>query len=279
MILRDLISEVSSLGFDGVVECDTLFLTALRRSLYKIFTDKKITSEIVLHKSKERISDFRPILRYNGEDEISLPLRGRAVSFYTSGKGTYTIIHGSRSDSYGFLGSSSRHAHRLNSTDGKIVFSGSGAYTVSSFSVFLDAYSSDCDIPDGKRRQKYDIRAQREDFFSFASFPTDDEGRPLEAVTLGSGCIYVDAEYEGDIYIRYTKLPRVTMEDSLDSEVDIPREYEHLLAVLVASHVFVDSNSALAEHYGELYSSMANEILPEPSYGRRSPYNDTNGWA
>lgn len=279
MILNDLISEVSALGFDGRVECDTLFLTSLNRSLHKIFTDKKITSETVLHKSKERISDYRPILHYNGKDQISLPLRGHAVSFYTSGNGSYTIIKGTRAFIYGFSGVSSRHAHRLEDDASKIIFSGDTSYTVSSYAVFEDSYENDAEIPDGRKRRKYDMHTLVRDFSSFASFPRDDSGHPLECVAFDGSLLWVNSEYEGDIHVSYYRLPTVSMSQTPEREIDIPREHEHLLAILLSSYLYLDSNPTLAEHYRELYASMSMKAAVEPTRDTRSHYNDTNGWA
>ena len=278
MILRDLISEVSSLGFDGAVECDTLFLTSLKRSLLKIFTDKKITSKKVLHKSKDRLCDFFPIIRYDGENAISIPLRGGALCFFTSGSGTYTLTLGSSAYIYGFSGSSVRHAHVLDD-NAKIVFSGGSPYTVSSFCVFLDAYENDSDIPDGRKIREYDMKELFDDFLSFASFPKDERGCPLECVTLERDRMYVDREYEGDIHIHYARLPKISMSASPESEVDIPREYEHLLPVLVASYIYLDSNPTLAERYRELYATMSECIKAETRRDALTPYKDTNGWA
>ena len=45
MTLRELIGEVSALGFDGALVADTAFITSLNRSVRQIYGERKITDE------------------------------------------------------------------------------------------------------------------------------------------------------------------------------------------------------------------------------------------
>ncbi len=279
MTLGELIAEVSSLGFDEKISCDTLFLTSLKRCLYQIFSEKKITGKTVLHKSRENIANLHHIMRYNGVDPISLPLEGSAVSFYTSGRGSYALVRGSHKHSFDFEGSSVQHAHVLNARGLKIVFSGDTPYTVSSFAVFKDSFAKDSDVPFATPMKKYDMRILTDDFLSFDAAPKDSSGKVIDCASLEDGCILVDEKFEGDIYLTYRRLPHVSMSASEDREIDIPREHEHLLPVLMASYVYLDTDKEKATHYRELYSSFVS--AEEKSFTRdtRSEYIDTNGWA
>ena len=278
MTLSDLVAEVSSLGFDGEIDCDTLFLTSLKRCLTEIFTTQSITSHTVLHKSKERVSARPGNIHYNGCDAISLPLAGHAICFYTTGHGYYTITSGGKSQTFTFSGERTRHT-RLFGGSGKIVFSGDAPYDVTDIAVFSDFYSDENDVPDSAPKRKYDMKKTVDDFLDFASSAKDDDGRELACVSFSSGCIFVDGEYEGNIHITYRRLPKISINSNPEREIDIPREYEHLLPVLLASYVYLDTDSKKSQYYREIYTDMIKQIRGPRVSDKLCAYKDTNGWA
>ncbi len=278
MTLRDLSSEVSALGFDGAIAMDGLFLTSLNRALRQIFGEYSVTGRITLSAVRSKPSTRIPRLWHGMGESLSLPLKGRAYSFFTSGTGAFTLRDGSNTVHKSFTGTRVRFSGFL-SEGGAITFTGELGYLVTDIVTFDEIFSQNVsDIPDGRGQTCIQIRDKVGDFLSFISPPTDSNGKELSNVRMEDGAIHIKNGYEGELDLVYRRLPRPILTENPDQTIDIPPEYEVLLGPLVASYVYLDSDPEKAELYGKLYRSITEREASLHKELRTSRYV-TNGWA
>ena len=278
MTLKELAREVSALGFDGTIAIDGLFITSLNRALRQIFGEHSVTGEITLSAMESKPISHIPRLRHRMGESLSLPLIGKAYNFFTSGTGEFTLRDGNNTLHREFSGTRVRFCSFL-SEGGDITFSGDYSYLVTDLVTFDQITSQRYeDIPDGRAYAKISVRELVGDFLSFISMPRDSHGRELSEARLEDGAIIVGSDYDGEINLVYRRSPRHILTDEPEQEIDIPCEYAVLLAPLVASYVYLDSEPDKAEKYEELYRSITEREL-SLRRGINSPKYITNGWA
>ena len=278
MTLRDLTDEVSAMGFDGAIATDELFIASLNRALRQIFGEHTVTGRVTLSAIRSKPATRIQSLRHTMGESLSLPLRGKAYSFFTSGTGEFTLRDGKNTTHKSFDGTRVRFYGFL-SGDGEITFKGELAYLVTDMVTFDEICVTRAeDIPDGRSVRRISIREMTGDFLSFLHPPTDANGNVIPDVRMEDGAIYIKDSFDGEINVTYRRLPKKIVSDEAEAEIDIPDEYAVLLGPLVASYVYLDSAPEKAELYGKLYRDMSDKELAQRRDGRAVKYV-TNGWA
>ena len=102
-------------------------------------------------------------------------------------------------------------------------------------------------IPTGRGYTEYEIKKYASDYLALADEARDEEGNPISGAEICCGKIRIPSQYSGEINLTYRKsAPRITL-DMMDSEVDIPREIEHLVPLLTAAYVWLDDDEEKAQ--------------------------------
>ena len=91
MTLNDLKEDLSALGFERDIEIDKSLITAIRRALATVYTERGVYQKLTLeHFPKRPMLIFKSFTHKMNENE-SFNLTGAAYSFTVCGKGSYTI--------------------------------------------------------------------------------------------------------------------------------------------------------------------------------------------
>ena len=279
MTAKELLAEVSSLGFDAPLKADVAFITALNRSLCYIFKDRRYIGEHSFV-TVARVPAVRyPYVRSVSQKAKSLPVRGNVFSCYTHGKGSFAVESDSRPRQiYSFLGETSRIVGELG-RNARIILSGDFSYYLTDLVSYDDIVRSLDDVPDGSPTLKLDVCKTVDDFGTFFGSPTNEDGVPIEGAGGMGSILYLPATYTGRVCFKYRKKPPTVTSADMDVELDLPEECAELLGLLVASFLYLDSSPALAEHYLKLYKEAVERApLPERIAYSRS-YNVKDGWA
>ena len=279
MTVREVLSEVSALGYDGELECDEAFLSALERSKRRLFAERGVSATVVIPPYAVPPLSCIPLYRHPSGERAIFPLSGVSYSFYVSGIGSYTVLDGSSRTTREFNTVRERCAGYL-SEDGSIIFEGRYAFTVTDLVCYGSAFGdSISDIPDGTAVRRLDLRTLVPDFHSFATPAKDSFGRVIQGVRLEEVYALIPSDITEDVYVTYYRTPKKSYLEMPDAEVDLPAGCEHLLALLVASYVYVDSYPDKAQLYGEMYREASSEEKNRRVRISDTVYRDTNGWA
>lgn len=280
MTLSELKTEVVALGFDGEIGSDDIFISAVNRALCEIYSKRSILRTVTIYAAGRNPSYYQKEIHVEGGGAITLPLNGKAYSMRLCGMGNYWVTDGDDQELFQFdTGNESRLVQGFLNVGGSISFYGMVSFSVYDFSVFDEVYSIKAkDIPDGGAFRCFDLRSLYSDFLSFAGPATDASGNIIENCRLMDGKMELPSSYKGEIRISYRRLPE-TVTVNYENDIDIPRELEHLLPLLVASYVWLDLDASKARHYFDHYERLC-DILERNNYEKIDfNYIDTNGWA
>lgn len=128
----------------------------------------------------------------------------------------------------------------------------------------------------------YDVEALRGDFRAFGDRPARlgslllAEGR--DYTVDGSRLRLIRGRGAGDLEIRYYRRPRRFSADNLEEELDLPKDAEHLLPLLLASYLWIDDRSDLATYYLGLYRTELAEARRSRYAHAGGGYAVKNGW-
>ena len=278
MTLRELSGEIFAMGFDAFARLDTSLLFAAKRALYEIYRELRITNTAKLYVTAKLPTSKVKRLHHKGGGAEALPLSGKAYAMTASGKGCITVFDGANSKKFLF-DSDSKVIKGFLKYGGRAVFSGEASFDVYNIVTFDEIFGEDeTSIPNGDKTVTIKARDVLHDFLCFISPPLDAEGKLIGAAVLEDGAITLPTSYDGDINIKYQRLPTPPSLSEPDAEIDIPREYEMLLPLLTAFYVLLDDNEELAETYKKTYLEMLKCFKKGTyslSYGG---YADVNGW-
>lgn len=279
MTLNDLKKEVLALMFETDLESHEAFVYAANRSLLEIYSELERLESMTLYKKKLIPNERFEKLYHEGSKNISLILNGKSFSFTAVGSGMLSIKDGVRSETLRFSGSETVIKRKINTGSVSLTFSGELDYQIYNLSSFENAGDND-GIPVFKSTVRYDVRERDSRFLSFTSTPKDSKGRFIEGLRTEGSLVLVPQDYDGDIVISYTRLPKKIEETELDTELDILPEFSHLLALRCAAYLLFDGNEGLAEYYISLYRSAVGSL--KLLYSRKvtsETYSDVLGWA
>ena len=116
------------------------------------------------------------------------------------------------------------------------------------------------------------------DFLSFVNQIRGLKGEIISDVVASDGILYVPKNLKDTLLVSYQRLPSPILVTEPDIQIDMPRELEHILPLLVASFLWLDDDEAKAQYYLAIYRDLISAVR---RYGNRSI--DTtyygNGWA
>ncbi len=278
MTLRELSSEICALGFDSYTKPDVPLIFAVKRALTAIYGELRITSKTKLHVTARTPSSKVARLHHTGGGVETLPLSGKAYAMTASGSGCITVFDGANSSNIKF-NSDAKLIKGFLKYGGKAVFSGDSSFDVYNIVTYDEAFGDDiASIPEGDAPIRINVRERVRDFLGFTSPALDADGKPIASAVLDDGTVTVPASYEGEINVKYRRLPDFPSLAELDAQIDIPREYEILLPLLTAFYVLLDEDKEKAEIYKSSYLEMLNCIKRGAYSLSNTGYADVNGW-
>ena len=280
MTLNQLLNEAYALGFEENGTPDDVFIFAANRALrlmaLELMPPKAKTVTVPLPDILCRIKSYT----HSPKDSFEIPLKdAKAYSFRASGRGEYAVLDNKGGHLKTFSGLHSENKGLIEG-DGKIVFMGDSAYTVSDFSVFgsLDSggIASVSVITDTRDLKITDLA---DDFLCAVSAPTDKDGLPILSVSVMGEVLRVPYDFTGEVTIYYKPMPKKLGIDDLSYTIDIPRIFEPLLPILTAAYLWLDDDEEKAGYYMNLYKEEVSRIKRSVGKSYNMPYIDTTGWA
>lgn len=278
MTYNELREEVAALGFESEIDSDVRLLTATRRALAELYTERPTYATLSLYKIPTAPVSKLDKLLHCGGVTYTVPFSACAYSFRTSGNGEFRITDGGGERGGAFSGEGVLHRGFLHG-DGRLEFLGEYSYAVYDLAFYGEIYgATEEDIPDASGYTVYDVKKLAGDFLSFAYPPTDDGGSSIEGASVRGGKMKIPDAYCGKVDLIYKCAPcEVTGKG--DGEITVPDGCRHLLPLLVASYVWLDDDGEKAERYASLYRDALSAVKYYERPHIDASYGDVNGWA
>ena len=277
MTYNDLCAEVAALGFESELELSNGILRATQRALRMIFTERPLYKTVQFFQNTIKPTIKIDSLTHSGEAADRISFNAKAYSFRTTGEGCYTIVDGGEKRSFEFSGIESLHKGFLFG-EGTLEFLGSYSYTVYDLAIFDEILSSDeKDIPVLCDFIEYDVKSYAADFLTYSSPPENEIGIPIPSASVCGGKMRIPADYTGKIRLLYKAAP-TSISGEGDEEIILPDGCEHLLALVVASFVWLDDDSDKAQYYMNLYREAMAAVKFYDRAGVNPSYQDVIGW-
>lgn len=278
MTFNDLCADVAALGFETSMQSSETIIRAANRALRSIYSEQCIYSEFKTYQDKTNPCEHIEAIRHNGQTPDVIPFCAKSFCFRHKGLGSYRIRDEKGVREFEFKNDSNAEKGFLYGI-GEIEFIGNYSYTVYDL-CFYDEISSDneADIPLYSPLLEYDMTVLTDDFSSFYSMPKDRHDRDISGAQTVGKIMQIPSFYKGEVKVLYKRAPKLLSGD-IDEEVELPRQYEHLFALLTAAYVWLDDDPAKAQYYMTLYREG---MLSTRLYARnpsKSEYHDVTGWA
>ena len=277
MTYNDLCIEVAALGFESEIEPTADILRATKRALRMIFTERPMYKLIQFYQKPLNPVIKIKVLSHSGKETERISFDAKAYSFRTTGDGSYRISDSGGTRTVDFSGMENLHKGFLYG-EGTLEFIGNYSYTVYDLAIFDEILSkNEKDIPILCDFLEYDVSSHAADFLAFCSAPEDELGIPIANASVCGGKMRIPANYSGKIRLTYKAAPSDIGADT-DGEIVLPDGCEHLLALLVASFIWLDDDSDKAQYYMNLYREAMAAVKFYDRAHLDSSYQDVIGW-
>ena len=219
-----------------------------------------------------------PIITHECKESISVPTSARAYSFYVSGNAKVRISQKSGEILREF-NSQNAKVRGFIDEGANIEFFGDFRYTVYDLATF-DTIDSDReeDIPFYESNAVYDLSKRVSDFHSAIELPEDRNGKKIENSSVCNTILVLPYLYSGQINLKYRASAPIVSPDESESEIDIPKEIEHLVPLLAAAYVWLDDDSDKAQYYMSLYREQMAAVKLYSTHCLNQEYHDVLRW-
>lgn len=278
MTLNDLKEEVASLGFETELENSEGFTFALKRALRSLYAEYDVIGNERFYIERKNPSfhvERLEISSLNTEIELS----GLCYSFTTVGTGSYTIRTAATSKTKSFNRDGEVHRGFIEGGHCVISFCTNYSATVYDLAVFEKSYGPALsDVPVYSQLTEYDLKEKIPKISSLLCPPKDDSGNIIAGISVSGTKLFIPRGFSGAVNVRY-KRAAPDLPTLQSSEIDMPSECEHLLALLVAFYVWLDDDPEKANIYMSLFREglMALKHYKRDSFD--AGYSDVLGWA
>ena len=279
MTLREIQSQICTLGGVGYVEPDVSLSQTVKRALLTLARDIPIKRKITLFANFPKPTLHIESEHHTGGRTELLPLNGCAFSLRLSGKGEATVYDGRVTRQITF-DSPDKTVRGLLYGEGSLTLSGERSYDLFDLLVYGEPYFTDEDeIPPTPSDGCINLSERVTDLLAIAETPTDGYGKEIEGARVEGGRIYLPVGFKGRVSVSYYRAAIPAVIYSPDDTVDIPEEYESLLPLLCAFYAFLDEDPERAETFHSLYlegvTSLKRCVHPLQS----TKYSEVCGWA
>ena len=279
MTLNDLKDELCALGFERDIEIDKNLVFAIKRALSTVYTERAVYNSLSIEHLPIIPTLVCNSFTHKPKNTEVFILSGRAYSFSVCGNGSFSLEEGGVCKEYSF--SSPLYLWRgFISESAKLTFYGDFSFEVFNLSVFEAIRSeNEEDLFSYGEPFEYRISEFKKDFHSFVSLPTDNFGREISGSILQGDKLIIPWGYQGRINLTYKAAAPKINADEPDTELSIPKESEHLIALLSASYYWADDAPDKAEYYLALYKDAMKAVKAFDTRRLGSGYNNVTGWA
>ncbi len=278
MTLNQLRNSVIDLGFEVALDKEEMLIPALSRALYTIYLDRPRLKTVRLGFPEICGRLIAPVIAHKGGERIECEIEGEAYSFRVSGRGRYTVSYGAITEEGEFESDMAQIKGRV-APPAKITFLGDYSYTVFSLATYLTVGGPESkDIPMWGEERNITLSERYADFLSPHTLPIGSDGKTVRGAKITDGVLYLPSDFLGEATLTYKRAPYVPTGDDMDEVIDLPRDSEELLPLLVASYLWLDDDAAKAEYYMALYRSGISTVRATSSLELGREYT-TNGWA
>lgn len=277
MTLNELYAEIADLGFETSVENSALLLSATKRALSVIFTERPLIKTKEIYVKPPVLREKIDTLHHSGDEGHTIHTEAKAFSFKTAGIGKCIITDATGKREISFSGASKLHRGFLIGK-GTLEFSGEYSFTVYDLLLFDEIRSdSIADIPESVENCVFRMDDYVDDFLSFISLPEDCFGNPIKDSEVMGRSFKLPSDFSGKIRLRYKSAPqKITSE--FEGELTLPGGCDHLLALLAASYVWLDDAPEKAQYYLSLYRDGMTAVKIYDRQGIEAKYDDVIGW-
>ena len=278
MTLNDLKNELSVLGFEREISIDKSLVFSARRALSTIYTERGVYNTLSIEHAPIMPTLICKSFVYTPNQTKAFKIKGKAVTFYVSGTGAFSITENDVKKDYTF--SSHLHLWRLFIKDeATLAFYGEYSFKVIGLAVFDNVYSdSEDDLFAYGEAYEYDLSRLCDDFHSFASLPTNEYGREISGASMRSPILTIPWNYQGRINITYKSAAPHISEDTPNETIPIPKEIEHLVPLLTAAYYWVDDAPDKAEYYLSLYKDSLKAVKQFDTRVLGNGYRNVTRW-
>ncbi len=279
MTLNDLREELSVLGFEREIDTDLSLVTAIRRALSTIYTERAVYNSISIEHQPIMPTLVCKNFVHNPNESEVFSINGAAYSFTISGKGGYKIQQGAVLTEH-FFDSLSALQRGFISSKATITFFGALSFKVFNLAIFSEnEFDDENKLFAYGEPFEYKLSKLKNDFHSFTSLPTDKNGNEINGVLLSGDSLFIPWEYRGKINLTYKVTPPRLSIDDPDSELFVPKEIEHLIPLLAASYYWLDDSPDKAEYYYKIYRESMTAIKRHDTRRLGGGYKNVTGWA
>ena len=123
------------------------------------------------------------------------------------------------------------------------------------------------------------MRRELSNFGGFLLKPRGENGEILREARLIDDLVIIRGGIQGRISLIYKRLPQRIYLDPQDSIIDVPREYEAALALLICYYIMMDDEAETAERFKELYTQAIRCHRQNDLEVAADDYVNLDGWA
>ena len=279
MKLKELLKEVTALGFEDESELNDSFIFAANRALRNLYNELCQITEKTFFTEKIEIDSYIKEYSHTSTEVYEITAHGTALSFKYFGEGRMNISIGEVTKNYEFQGSGALR-ELLPKGNVTISFEGESDYKIKDFVVYKNFFDSDVErIPLYNEKRRFSLPSMIKDFISVSKEPEDKSGKKINGAEVISDYLFLPSDFSGTVNVYYKRLAKRLTVDDLDCEIDIAEKYNHLLALLTASYIWLDEDSEKAEYYMMLYRDEVAYIRRTQAQNISNNYSEITGWA
>ena len=279
MTLNDLKEELSAMGFENSIEADKNLILAVRRALATVYTERGVYKSFKMSHYPALPSLICKRLTHTPGETETFTLMGEAFSFSVFGSGAFSIISDGVKTVHEF--DTLRYVWRgFISPSAVLEFFGDTPFSVMNLAVFeKKPAASEEKICVYGEPLEYSLSELVPDFHSFASLPTDISGKEIKGAILSSEKLLLPFSYQGEVNLSYKAAPPKISLDRMDEELMLPKETEHLTALLSAAYYWLDDDADKANFYLALYKDALKGVKQYDTRQLGGGYKNVTGWA
>ncbi len=278
MTLSELKRSVLALGFETELQSDEVLYSALNRALRTVYTDRPSvrSTSVAVPMAHGRLLS-RELSHTPGACE-SFTLLGTGYSFRVSGKGSYQLTRGTYTELREFDTDMATISGRITPPT-VISFLGECPFLILSLGD-ITAVSNDGSgaLPLLGEGYTVNLAERLGDYMAPAGAPHTRGGKPIPGAAVMGDMLSFPESFFGEAVLDYFRCPTPPSGISGEEYIDIPRESEELLPLLVGAYVWLDDEPERAQLFLSLYKDGIAAVKRNIPRGAGNTVL-SNGWA
>ena len=116
------------------------------------------------------------------------------------------------------------------------------------------------DREDGESLKTVNLESARPRLERITSAPENALGEPIAGARIIGKTLLVKSDTEGEVFIRYKRIPKDLTADSPAEKIDLPSHAEYLMPILTAAFYLLDDDEEKAAYYMSVYKTEAARL-------------------